>query len=190
MFRFKLALFVLVAVVLVGCIKIPTGDGGSIKLSKDGVTIANEEGNTTDIQYDDKEGQLKITDGEDGEAFNVTVGTNSELPDGFPTEIPIADDATIIQSANMSEGNELYFMITYASKNPIESIKDLYRHYINGSDYVQVDPLHDTNELFEEVDMYHGMIEDEKYFMVSIFEDEDSDGGEIVMVSLTYATTE
>lgn len=189
MYRVKLSLLLFVSILLIGCIKIPIGDGNSIKFSKDGFTVTDKDGAESGVSFDEEEGSLHISTGEDGDGINVIAGENSELPEDFPEEIPIADDATIVQAADMSEGTDRYYMIMYYSENPLDKLIDTYRQYIDSAGFEDISPEMDTEELFEGGEIMHSMRGEEEYFMVSVLEDEDSED-DVVTVSITYGNVE
>src|SRR5699024_6833482 len=111
-----LTLFILAvaATVLAGCISIPIGDGNSLKLSKEGVTVKSKDGDETTFGLDeDEDGNVTIKgEGSDGQELNIGVDQESgsinmsgvdeegeerefsmepidDIPEQLPSDIPI-----------------------------------------------------------------------------------------------------
>ena len=77
-----------IALFMAGCISIPTGDGGKLKLSKDGVEFEDKEGETSTISVDtDKGGYTYEVDGQ-----VAKVGSDATIPEGFPKDILLPKD--------------------------------------------------------------------------------------------------
>ncbi|QUW22846.1 hypothetical protein JSQ81_04495 [Sporosarcina sp. Marseille-Q4063] len=89
-----------ITLLLTGCISIPTGDGGKMKLSKDGVEIEGKDGEKSSIDLDTDEGGLSITTGDEGEESGVTVnmGSHAEVPDEFPQDISLPTNEFLVMS--------------------------------------------------------------------------------------------
>lgn len=146
-----IALVVLLA--LAGCISIPIGDGSSMKISTDGITIKDEndeehsinidkdEGEITfegfgqedgsgKISIDDESGQLSFEgETQDGEEYSMSFGADVELPSEFPSDFPIADDAEIISSTMMNNT----FSVMYLSQQSMDSLTQMYQDYMNNN---------------------------------------------------------
>lgn len=126
---FKSAFFMLAIVLLLtGCINIPIGDGNKMKISKDGITFTDEEGGQHSITIDEEEGQVSMKGfGMDGEDEEISVGQNLDIPNSFPTDIPIPDNANIVQASSIQSVTTISFTTTI----DIEQIVDLYESYLN-----------------------------------------------------------
>lgn len=125
--QIKIGLFFLMLItILTGCIKIPIGDGNSLKLSKDGLTVSDTDGKETTINIDKDDESFSLTlDGE--EEWEGSFGENVTIPEEFPIkDLPIPDGANIISAQKMSleEGNGSIIIYTYEGE--IESLSKLY----------------------------------------------------------------
>lgn len=128
----KLTLVMLLTIVLVGCINIPLGDGNKLKISKDGLVFTDEAGDETNIALDQEAGQLSVTGGKEGEEVDFSIGMNVQIPDDFPKDIPLTDDAMIIQAMKMTDG-EPTISVTYFTNDEFDSIVRLYDNFFDSS---------------------------------------------------------
>src|SRR5690625_3715938 len=126
---FKSAFFMLAIVLLLtGCINIPIGDGNKMKISKDGITFTDEEGGQHSITIDEEEGQVSMKGfGTDGEDQVISVGQNLSIPDSFPADIPMPDDAHIFHASSLQSVTT----ISFETAIDIGKIVDLYETYLN-----------------------------------------------------------
>lgn len=124
----KVALLSAIAILLTACISIPLGDGNKMKLSKDGITFTDADGDETNISLDTEEGSFNISGGKDGEEIDFTLGVDLDVPDDFPKEIPIVEDAKIGNSTKVSEGEGR--SITYSTNESFEQVQQLYKNYV------------------------------------------------------------
>lgn len=109
--KMKSLLYVLaVGLVLSGCISIPTGDGGKIKLSKDGVEIEGEDGKKAKIEVDAEEGGSTITM-DDGST--VQMGSHAEVPEDFPSEILVPAKEKLINVTELTDDEKRGYMLIY-----------------------------------------------------------------------------
>lgn len=124
-------------ILLNGCISIPTGDGESIGLSKDGVTIKTKDGEETTITGDEEEGSISIqaTDA-DGNKTSFNSTTSEEIPADFPDSIPIPKEAVIkVGQASEMDGSH-HFTVVYELENgDIAEYDDLYQEYAKENGY-------------------------------------------------------
>lgn len=124
-------------ILLNGCISIPTGDGESIGLSKDGVTIKTKDGEETTITGDVDDGSISIqgTDA-DGNKTSFNSTTSEEIPDDFPDSIPIPKEAVIKMGQASEMGGSHQLTVIYEVENDdIAKYDDLYREYANEGGY-------------------------------------------------------
>ena len=64
--------------------------------------IENQVGGDIDVDYDE-DGTVTY-EGRDGEQFSVTAGDGAELPDNWPSTVPVMDDAKITYAGSMMGG--------------------------------------------------------------------------------------
>src|SRR5690625_2595708 len=127
-------LLIFLTIFLAGCINIPIGDGNKIKISKEGVTFTDEEGGEHSINIDEEEGQLNLKGfGMDEDDEGVTLGQNLELPDSFPSDIPIPDDANIFQSSSVQSA----FAVSFETSTSIDETIELYETYMNSKNFLE-----------------------------------------------------
>ncbi len=105
----------LVTAISIGCgkLSIPTGDGGSISISKDG--------------------ELTVK-GKDGEG-SVSISGDQKLPKGFPSDIPIPKGATIEGSLQAKSNGKNSYTVTLTAKQDIEELTELYEKYMDKEGY-------------------------------------------------------
>src|SRR5699024_6109968 len=78
------------------------------------------------LSLDEESGTLSFKgEGEDGDT-EWTFGEGAELPEGFPDEIPLADDAMIVHA--MSVGSQVSIM--YGSAMSPGDLDDIYRPFM------------------------------------------------------------
>lgn len=117
-------LFGMLLIFLTGCINIPLGDG-ELKVTRDGLTVTDEEGEEYNVDIGNDEGQFSISSDE-GE---ISLGASVDIPADFPSDIPLADDAVVVSAVDMEE----LVAVTYGSEIDINTIDDMYKNYIESS---------------------------------------------------------
>src|SRR5690625_603183 len=122
--RISFLLFMMI-VLLAGCIAIPIGDGNKLRLSKKGITVTDEDGEEHSISIDDEEKSLSISGFGMDEDEGIQLGENLDLPDNFPEDVPVAQDAQIHSSSSVS-GN---IIVYYHTDLPYEDVKHEYQKY-------------------------------------------------------------
>lgn len=133
MSKMKNMLFLLgIGLLLSGCISIPTGDGGKIKLSKDGVEIEGEDGKKAKIEVDTKEGGSTITT-DDGST--VQMGSHAEMPKEFPSEILVPAEDKLINVTDISDEEKVAFMLIYQLDGSMKDNVQKYKDYLTENDY-------------------------------------------------------
>ena len=142
---FRLSLLTIATMlVLSGCFSIPLGDGKSMKIGKDGLTFKDEDGAETSITVD-KEGQgIKVQS--DEEDIDMSVGYGAEIPESFPEDIPLAQDAVIFQSVSSNSGDWIF----YRTNTDFDELKDAYQNYYESKfqgDFETSDILNISDEL-------------------------------------------
>lgn len=122
------------SILLVGCINIPLGDGNKLKVSKDGITITDNEGDEHTISVDEDKGEVNIDGfGADEDGVNYKHGDNLDPPENFPSDIPLTDDANIMQTNSSSTA----IYVGYVTKKSPDEINDLYLPYLEGDKFTE-----------------------------------------------------
>lgn len=192
----------LICVLLTSCISIPTGDGGSLKLSKDGIQVkdgdgteikidskdgtlnlrgTDADGKETVIQFDTEEGKMTIeSDGEQAEAtFNFAGFGDVEIPEEFPADIPIADGAIMSSSSKMEDGTEAVLYVSYAVEGgSYADIAAMYEQYMDKQNYQDV-----MDMSWEGVFSKQGIMQNGGGFSVMV-----NDDGDMIHVHLIYVS--
>lgn len=157
----------LMIIIVSGCISIPTEDGGTVKISKDGLKINTADGEEVLVSLDKDNDSLTIkgtdADGEegvlnidmneggmswtgiDGEGleFEMNAGFTNEIPDGFPKDIPIPEDAIIFMALTSETIEGTAYTVQYFAEGKVIDYYDLYRKYVDGLNYDEIDDLHE-----------------------------------------------
>jgi hypothetical protein len=114
-----------------GGISIETDDEGNVSIqTEDGEMSIDSDGNQTVIQTDDGEMSIDSDDGEtviqseDGET--VIGSSTGELPDDFPSEIPMPGDLAIEYTQSMSGADGQTFLIGGTSNGAYEDVSGAY----------------------------------------------------------------
>lgn len=180
--RFILMLTVFFTIfVLSGCISIPIGDGDSLKLSKDGMTIKSKDGEETSFSADEQDGSFSVqgTDA-DGKETDIQIETSGEIPEDFPTDIPIPKEAEITTTNDSTIDGSRMMHVSYVVESgeaDVTKYGDLYRDYIEKMDYEkQVDSDYNGESI-----QLGAMIDDRTSLQVMVNKD-DTD----VIVILSY----
>lgn len=121
---------------LAGC-SIPVGEG-RLGISTDGINITTEDGEEVNVQLDREGDQITIS-GEDG-AFSI--GGEVDIPDNFPTDVPIPEDAEVFTGSVIEKDTNVAYTI---NKNTIE-IDRLYSDYFYSNNIEIVMHTHVLNE--------------------------------------------
>lgn len=129
--------FMFTMILLAGCISIPTGDGDSIKLTKDGVSIKSKDGEEMTVKGNEDGGSISIEgiDGE-GDEINFKSTSSEEIPDDFPDSIPIPEDAVItLGQETQMDGMHAFTVFYEVQDDDVEKYGDMYREYVTNSGY-------------------------------------------------------
>jgi hypothetical protein len=89
-------------------------EDGSVSIDGDGTfTVIDEDGDQTtgEIDIDADGGDLSI----DGQDAGVEFSTGSELPEGWPTDVPVPDDIDITSSTSLDEDGAASIILTGTS---------------------------------------------------------------------------
>lgn len=117
---------------LSGCFAIPIGDGKKVKLSKDGVTMINEDGEEASISLDTEGGSIHFT-GMGDEEFKL--GANLDLPEDFPDNVPIPEDANIVNSTTIDDLS----MVLYGSGLSYDDLVAVYQEFYESNGFDKID---------------------------------------------------
>lgn len=120
--------YLTILLLLSGCVSIPTGDGGKIKVSKDGLEMEDKDGGKSEITFDTDDGGYTL-ETEDGIA---KTGSQAEIPANFPKEILLPENATLILS-NETEDNS--FMLSYSVEGQMIEDHLIFADYLNENNY-------------------------------------------------------
>lgn len=121
-----------VGLVLSGCISIPTGDGGKIKLSKDGVEIEGEDGKKAKIEVDTKEGGSTITT-DDGST--IQMGSHAEMPKDFPSDLLVPAKEKLVNVTETTDGEKMGYMLIYQLDDVMKDNIQKYKNYLVENSY-------------------------------------------------------
>ena len=106
----KPALILGAAALLVAC-----GGGNNETREKQMEKVAKDHGVDADVKLD-KNGEVEKVEIKKGKA---RVGTNLDLPDGFPKDVPVSADWKVISSTPVADGG---FMIQAMSMEDVETV--------------------------------------------------------------------
>ena len=134
--------FLALTLLLAGCISIPTGDGGKIKLSKDGMEIENQDGEKSTVNVDNDDGGFSLTTEGDGNGTEVTVnmGTHAKVPDDFPQDIILPSEEFLVMSGfspkdQDDEHSINSITLNYQVKGDFTENKETYDAYLVDNGY-------------------------------------------------------
>ena len=96
-------------------------------LGKKAVETVIETGTDGNVDIDTDDGTFSITS-DDGD--EITAGVN-ELPDNFPSEFPVYDDATI--SYTSTSGEDMY--VYWTSSDDVDKVIDFYQSELEDKDW-------------------------------------------------------
>ncbi len=121
----------LIILFLVGCVSIPIGDGNKIKVGKDGIEFSDKEGNVHTIAFDTENGKLYI----DGFGLEEILGLGGtvEIPERFPPDIPIPEDARVYK-ANDTNG---IITLAYETDQSVDRIDKMYTKYYQSNVFIE-----------------------------------------------------
>lgn len=148
----RLAIFFGVLTLLSGCISIPTGDGGKIKVSKDGLEVEGEDGEKTSVDVDTEEGGYTI---KSDEGQLTQIGSHAEIPENFPGFILIPPKENIIMAVDTSEDGKTSIMLAFEMNGNMDEGTKKYEQYLLDNGYEV-----ETVELGDSMKSYQGNKED------------------------------
>ncbi|MDH3753320.1 MAG: hypothetical protein OEU32_05555 [Acidimicrobiia bacterium] len=100
-----------------GRVEINTDEDGSVSIEADG---SDGEGGSIDFDSDDGETVIETEDG------SATISSGTDLPDGFPGDVPLPDDITIQVSQTFSEGGVEQFIVSGLVEGPVSDVTDAF----------------------------------------------------------------
>jgi hypothetical protein len=83
----------------------------------------------SDVDIDSHKGKVSVTD-EKGNKQTMTSG--EELPDGFPDEIPLPEDAKVTNGTKVSSGDGDTFVVTATVKQSFDDVMKFYKDELDG----------------------------------------------------------
>lgn len=172
--------FLLAILLLSGCFSIPTGDGGSIKLTKDGVKMKTAEGEEAVISASGKDGGTVSIKGRDadGKEADIKLSVGSEIPKDFPSAIPIPKGAKVIGTQNLTSGDKKNVTVMYEIEGSVKDVAKLYKDYMKKEKYTGI-----TEFANSDMEMHSGELNG--YGFVAVI---TIDQGKKLAVVLTYTS--
>lgn len=199
----KILVVMTLSILFLSACSIPFGDG-KLKISTDGVTITDEKGEdvTIDFNVDEENGTGGITftddqgeevsidfnvDGEEGEiTFGgsggedgaMKIGTDLNIPESFPKEIPFPATYNIIQTLDLPDQIQIH----YITDSEIDEITDMYEKFLhdNGITDLATSKFGDEENY---VVQYHGNLNNNMIFF-SIMSNNNLEDDYITQVSI------
>lgn len=110
----------LLVVCLLAIVAVPMS--GCQRVAEEATEKAVERATGVDIE---KEGDKVTVTGEQGEQVSVT-GEATELPEGFPDDVPVFEDAKIMSSASMTDGGKTTFIVTFETAAAVADVQKFY----------------------------------------------------------------
>ena len=95
--------------------------------------IERETGGRVDIDTDG--GGTMTFEGDNGEQFSVTAGEQASLPDNWPSEVAIMDDATITYAGSMMGASGGGLTTVFTSRAAKAEVVDFYRRTLADAGY-------------------------------------------------------
>lgn len=87
-------------IILLGIASVSVAACGSVAEKATEIAIESATGSSLDVDLDTGDGSVTITDEETGEV--IVGGIGSELPDGWPSDIPAPEGATLVSASSSS----------------------------------------------------------------------------------------
>lgn len=177
-------------IVATACISIPTGDGGSIKLSKDGATLKTADGEEHSVKVDVNDQSLTYSGvDQDGKSIETSVGLSDELPSVFPANTPIPDGAVLTVVEGDYDGRKQY-IVRYETQGSVAETYYKYRTFFEQAGYADIiDPS--EGQVDEDAYMEHlSGTGDNHKLMVSIMTASASEVDKGAIIGLTYSEIE
>lgn len=174
-------LLILFAVFLVGCVSIPIGDGNKVKVTKEGIVLTASDGSEHTISFDTESGSLYI-DGfglEDG----FGLGETYEIPEGFPADIPIPEDAKVFDA----DDKQGIITLAYMTKQSPQMINDLYTKYFNSDKMIEKPEISEEQTEHGPANRFQGIRDDGLLDLIFIQSQMEEEG---TMVAIVFQSGE
>jgi hypothetical protein len=104
-----------------------SGENVEIDLEDGEISIQSDEGEIS-ISSDDDSIEIKSDDGE------VTIGTGTELPDGFPGNVPVYPDMEITTAWKVTENDKDSYSISALTEDAGDDVFAWYKEKLSGWD--------------------------------------------------------
>ena len=75
----------------------------------------------------DKDGNKVTVTGKDGEKVEVQGGDDLTLPEGFPKDVPVYENATITSSSSVSSGGKTMYTVGYETADEVKTVHNYYK---------------------------------------------------------------
>lgn len=150
---------IMLGILLTGCgkvtIKGDDGEKGTINLKdiKDGkinVETEDKDGEKGSFGFnvdEEDESATMSMDTEDGQ-FNMEAGEGTELPEGFPDDFPIPDDAVIEISNTMTQDDDVIYSVHFFTDKSPEDLYQAVKQYAEEKGMeIDLDNQSETNGL-------------------------------------------
>jgi len=106
------ALGVLLVLTLAGCGRIAEEAAEEVVQQTTGVNV-------------EQDGEKVTIEGEDGE--QIEIGSGAELPDDFPSDVPVYKGADVVSTSTLSDGGAKNFYISLQTTDAFEDVVEWYK---------------------------------------------------------------
>lgn len=104
-----------------------SGGNVDVDLEEGEVNVKSDDGEVN-ISSDDDSVEIKSDEGE------ATFGAGSDLPEGFPGDVPVYDNMTITTSWKSTEDGKNNYSITAMTEDSVDDVFDWYKGKLDGWD--------------------------------------------------------
>ncbi|USB31854.1 hypothetical protein [Paenibacillus sp. YPG26] len=130
-------------------------ENGTAEVKKDGsgITVNSNEGETTTITNSDENTVQIESNKNDGSGSKSTFKSSKQIPDSFPKNIPLPDDAEVTSSIESNTDGKESIVVTLHTGKEFSELETLYKQYFkdnnvtNSMQMVQSDMLLFTGEV-------------------------------------------
>lgn len=103
------------------------------QITEDGIKFQSEDGEDQEITFTQDGDNIKIEGAGQDETVNFEMGENVALPNRFPKDVPLTQDANITM---VSENNKEVW-VQYMTKQSAEKINKLYEDYFKSKTFLE-----------------------------------------------------
>jgi len=114
-----------------GQMTIESEDGQMTIESDDGQTVIESEDGDVTIESDDGEMTIESDDG------SISISEGGDIPDGFPSDIPLPDDLTIILSQVFEAPEGTTFTVVFTSPDPFDTVGPAFMDALEADGWTQ-----------------------------------------------------